>query len=76
MPVIVAANPKGGSGKSTTCLILGSTLASQGATVRIIDADPQRTLVRWSEGKSSHRDIVIQPTAGEDLTVVIDPTPV
>ncbi len=72
MPVVVAANPKGGSGKSTTCLILGTTLASQGATVRIIDADPQRTLARWSEGKSTHRDIVVTPSAGEDLTVTID----
>lgn len=72
MPVVVAANPKGGSGKSTTCLILGTTLASQGATVRIIDADPQRTLARWSEGESTHRNIVVTPSAGEDLTVTID----
>ncbi len=50
MPVVVAANPKGGSGKSTTCIVIGTTLASQGASVRIIDADPQRTLARWSEG--------------------------
>ena len=72
MPVIVAANPKGGSGKSTTCLVLGTTLAAQGASVRIIDADPQRTLARWGEGDSTHRNIVVTPTPGEDLTVVID----
>jgi chromosome partitioning protein len=72
MPVIVAANPKGGSGKSTTCLIVGTTLAAQGASVRIIDADPQRTLARWSEGDSAHRDIVVTPAPGEDLTVMID----
>ncbi len=72
MPVIVAANPKGGSGKSTTCLILGTTLASQGASVRVIDADPQRTLARWGEGKSSHREIVVTPSSGEDLSLLID----
>ena len=72
MPVIVAANPKGGSGKSTTCIVLGTTLASQGASVRIIDADPQRTLARWSEGKSAFRDIVATPSQNEDLTVLID----
>lgn len=72
MPVIVAANPKGGSGKSTTCLILGTTLASQGASVRIIDADPQRTLARWSEGTSAYRSLVVTPSSGEDLTVTID----
>ena len=71
MPVVVAANPKGGSGKSTTCLVLGTTLAAQGASVRIIDADPQKTLARWSEGQSKHRDIVVTPTPGEDLTVTI-----
>lgn len=72
MPVIVAANPKGGSGKSTACLVVGTTLASQGASVRIIDADPQRTLARWSEGSSVHRNIVVTPLPGEDLTVMID----
>jgi chromosome partitioning protein len=72
MPVIVAANPKGGSGKSTSCLILATTLASQGVTVKIIDADPQRTLGRWSEGSSQYRDIVVEPSAGEDLTDLID----
>ena len=72
MPVVVAANPKGGSGKSTTCLILGTTLASQGASVRIIDADPQRTLARWGEGKSSLREIIVTPATGEDLTIMID----
>jgi chromosome partitioning protein len=72
MPVIVAANPKGGSGKSTTSLVIGTTLASQGASVRIIDADTQRTLGLWSEGKSKYRDIVVGPTPNEDLVVQID----
>jgi chromosome partitioning protein len=72
MPVVVAANPKGGSGKSTSCIVLGTTLASQGASVRIIDADPQRTLARWAEGSSAYRDIVVTPSRDEDLTVLID----
>jgi chromosome partitioning protein len=72
MPVIVAANPKGGSGKSTTCIVIGTTLASQGASVRIIDADPQRTLARWGEGKSAFRQIVVTPSPAEDLTDLID----
>ena len=72
MPVIVAANPKGGSGKSTSCIVVGTTLASRGASVRIIDADPQRTLGRWSEGNSAYKDIVVTPSLGEDLTDLID----
>lgn len=66
------SEPQGGSGKSTTCIVLGTTLASQGASVRIIDADPQRTLARWSEGESSFRDIVVTPSPNEDLTILID----
>jgi len=72
MPVVVAANPKGGSGKSTACIVLGTTLAAQGASVRILDADPQRTLARWAEGASRFRDIVVTPSPSEDLTVLID----
>lgn len=72
MPVIVAANPKGGSGKSTTCIVLGTTLAAQGATVRIIDADPQQTLARWGKGTSAFKEIVVSPSQDEDLTTLID----
>jgi len=35
-----------------------TTLASLGGTVRVIDADPQRTLGRWSEGSSRYKEIV------------------
>ena len=72
MPVVVAANTKGGSGKSTSSLILGTTLAKMGATVRILDADPQKTLVSWSAGQSKYRDIVTAPKAGADLSDFID----
>jgi chromosome partitioning protein len=40
--------------------------------VRIIDADPQGTINSWSKGDSKYRDIVVTPTAGEDLTDLID----
>lgn len=73
MPVIVAANPKGGSGKSTSCLVLATTLAQKGATVRVIDADPQRTLATWSEGASKFKEIVVaHKQGGEELTDLID----
>lgn len=72
MPVIVAANTKGGSGKSTSSLILGTALARKGAAVRIIDADPQGTINSWSKGDSKYRDIVVTPTVGGDLTDLID----
>ncbi|WP_367161287.1 ParA family protein (plasmid) [Kozakia baliensis] len=52
MPVIVIANPKGGAGKSTTCLILAQTLAAMNASVCLIDADPNRPIVDWRSGHS------------------------
>jgi chromosome partitioning protein len=72
MPVVVAANTKGGSGKSTSSLILGTTLAKMGASVRILDADPQRTLISWASGKSKYREIVTAPKPGLDLSDLID----
>ena len=73
MPVIVTANTKGGSGKSTTANILSTTLARMGASVRLIDCDPQGTNSRWSrEGQSKYRDIVVPLIVGQDLTDLVD----
>jgi chromosome partitioning protein len=47
MPVVSTANPKGGSGKSTTTLVLATTLADSGASVCIIDADPNQNIHDW-----------------------------
>ena len=46
MPVISIANPKGGTGKTTTALLLGLELAKS-AAVAIIDADPNRIVYNW-----------------------------
>lgn len=52
MPVISVANPKGGVSKTTCSLILGTGLADRGATISLIDADPNRHLVAWRAGAS------------------------
>jgi len=49
MPVISFANPKGGAGKTTTALLLATELASKGARITIIDADPEKWISQWSE---------------------------
>lgn len=49
MPTIVIASPKGGSGKSTTAIILGTELAHEGVPVTMLDCDPNRSLTLWSE---------------------------
>ncbi|RFC61857.1 ATPase [Fulvimarina endophytica] len=52
MPIVCAANPKGGAGKSTTILTLASTIADQGGDVTIIDADPNKPITDWRTGTS------------------------
>ena len=49
MPTIVIASPKGGAGKSTTAVILGTELARAGASVTMLDCDPNGSLTLWAE---------------------------
>ena len=46
MPVISFASSKGGAGKTTSAIVLGTTLA-QHASVAFIDADQGRNLAEW-----------------------------
>lgn len=48
MPVISFANPKGGAGKTTSALLLASQLADNGASVTVIDADPEKWISQWA----------------------------
>lgn len=48
MPVISFANSKGGSGKSTSALVIACELA-EAADVILIDADPRRPLAAWAQ---------------------------
>lgn len=59
MPVITFANSKGGSGKTTSALILACELATA-KPVTIIDADPRRPITKWAT----------MPNKPERLTVV------
>ena len=45
--VITIASPKGGVGKSTSCLAVAGALAAQGYPVHILDLDQTRTLWNW-----------------------------
>ena len=49
MPTIVIASSKGGSGKSTSAILLSTALAEHGATVTVIDADINRPLSSWAK---------------------------
>jgi chromosome partitioning protein len=60
MPIISFANPKGGAGKTTSALLLAGELASKGAQVAIIDADPERWITQWGRlpGKPDNIGII------------------
>jgi chromosome partitioning protein len=73
MPVVVTANPKGGAGKSTTTLILAQTLAHLGASVTIIDADPNRPIVDWRAGSSKlHLNVIGDTTESSIIRTIRD----
>ena len=47
MRVILVANPKGGSGKTTLSINLAGCLASQGQRVAMLDLDRQKSASQW-----------------------------
>ena len=84
MPVIAFANSKGGSGKTTSALLLAQALAAHRPTT-LIDADPRHPVTTWAEkpGKpealtvvtnQSERTILdeIEAAAARDPFVIID----
>jgi chromosome partitioning protein len=60
MPTISFASSKGGVGKSTSAVLLATELAGRGATVTVIDGDPNQPVSRWGR----------KPGRPETLTVL------
>src|SRR3546814_13307125 len=52
MPIISIANPKGGAGKTTLAFILADQLSSNGASVAVVDADPNAIIAKWHERRT------------------------
>lgn len=69
MPVISFANPKGGAGKTTSALLLAGELAARGATVAIVDADPERWISQWGALPGKPANIAIHSEVTEDSIV-------
>lgn len=59
MPVIAVSNPKGGAGKSTTTLLLATYLAQQGASVSVLDADPNQPILDWKRNGLSQTTLQV-----------------
>jgi chromosome partitioning protein len=59
VPVIAVSNPKGGAGKSTTTLLLATYLAQQGASVSVLDADPNQPIMDWKKNGTSKTKLTV-----------------
>jgi chromosome partitioning protein len=71
LPVIVTASSKGGAGKSTLTLVLAQALDAMGGSVTVVDADPNKPLVRWRAGKSkSGVDVIGEVTESNIIKVI------
>ena len=84
MPVIAFANSKGGSGKTTSALLLAQALSAHKPTT-LIDADPRHPVTTWAEkpGKPAALSVVtnqgektildeIETAAARDPFVIVD----
>src|SRR3954452_20164873 len=69
MPIVTVASPKGGAGKSTASVILGTELAHVGAEVAILDCDPNRSISIWAERSQLPSRIKIRSDVGESEIV-------
>ena len=69
MPVVTIASPKGGAGKSTASVILGTELAHAGAEVVILDCDPNRSVTLWADRAPLPPRIVVKADIGESEIV-------
>lgn len=65
MPSIVIASPKGGSGKSTTAVILATELAFAGASVSLLDCDPNQSVELWSSKSELPDGLSVVTNVGE-----------
>lgn len=73
MPTISFASSKGGAGKSTSAVLLATELAQRGASVTIIDADPNQPVMRWSKKPGKPKTLtVIGGVTEETLMDTID----
>src|SRR5262249_4539754 len=75
MPVIVFSSSKGGCGKTTSSAILGTELALSGATVAMLDADPNKNLVDWATLREPPGNLKVVDLASKDAAPVAGGVP-
>ena len=69
MAILAIAASKGGSGKTTLCLLLADAFARVGMPVAILDADPQASSLQWMRRCEAAGDkpalITVEAAVGE-----------
>lgn len=75
MFTITFANPKGGSGKTTSAMLLAEQIHAAGATVAILDCDPNQNIIQWAnqrkeKGRLVPYDVQSAPTEATFLDTV------
>jgi chromosome partitioning protein len=69
LPVLVTANPKGGAGKSTSTLVLATTLAAQDLSVSVLDCDPNRPIVKWESRRTAPSPFTVHGNVTEHSVI-------
>src|SRR4249919_1537645 len=69
MPTIVFASPKGGAGKSTSAVVLATELAQRGATVTVIDADPNHPVSQWAKRPGCPKTLTVLGAISEETII-------
>ena len=69
MPTITFASSKGGAGKSTSAVLLATELAGRGASVTIIDADPNQPVSRWSRKPGCPAKLTVVSSVTEETLI-------
>jgi chromosome partitioning protein len=69
LPTIVFASPKGGVGKSTTAVLLAGELALNGASVAVLDADPNQPVVNWASKPGKPDSLTVVPNVREETVL-------
>ena len=75
MYVITFANPKGGSGKTTSAMLLAEQIAISGGRVAILDLDPNANILAWAQTREAEgRDVPFtvhaRPQAEETVELI------
>lgn len=75
MYVITFANPKGGSGKTTSAMLLAEQIALSGGRVAILDLDPNANILTWfetrkAEGRGVPFSVYARPQAQETVELI------